>query len=202
MKTVLLVDDDDTIRDVLSIFLKKSGFDVMTAASGAECIGAVQVTKPDLVILDIVMQPMDGWETLTSIREDPGMQCMPIAMFSGKTPISEEIERYGGWIEDYLLKPITYAQLSDALTMIFDRSAGIKLSMERMKAFGADPCLIDEWCFLTRSLFIKKKFIPSRHNAGREYDGEISSIESRISKLISTIEGQHSLLRRGSSLDL
>src|SRR5512138_1489873 len=95
---ILLVDDDEGIRTIIGLYLKKDGYVVHTAPGGRECRETLDRIRPDLIILDIMMEPVDGWETLESIRSVPGIRDIPTMMFSGKSPTSEEIGKYGGWI--------------------------------------------------------------------------------------------------------
>jgi DNA-binding response OmpR family regulator len=190
LNTILLVDDEDAIRGVFSIFLERSGFAILTAAGGEECLGILQKEKPDLIILDIMMQPIDGWETLSSIRRNHDTSNVPVIMFSGKSPMKEEIEQYGKWIEDYLMKPMKFVQISDVISTILDRCKDMRVKRERMISFGADPLMIEEFVCLTRSLFIRKKFSGVSYKNLDGYEHDLSSIEDRINQLAPEYPGQ------------
>lgn len=66
---------------------------------------------PDLVLLDIMMEPMDGWETLERIKTSPALRHIPVLMLTAKPLTPEEANEYGPYIEDYILKPTTHHQL-------------------------------------------------------------------------------------------
>ncbi|NMB77905.1 MAG: response regulator [Methanomicrobiales archaeon] len=158
METLLIVDDDPAIREVFSILLSKHGYTVHAAPGGRECLDCLKKTSPDLVMLDIMMHPIDGWETLTAIRKNPETGVLPTIMFSGKSPSREEVLMYGGWIEDYLMKPLTMQIISRSLASVFERSrtdADARLLYLRS---GADPALVEEYFNLRRFLFIRDKF--------------------------------------------
>lgn len=158
MPTLLIVDDDPAIREVFSILLAEHGYTVHTADGGTDCLACLARVIPDLVMLDIMMFPVDGWETLTAIRGNPRTRGVPAIMFSGKNPSAEEIWQYGGWIEDYLMKPITMPTITSALTNIFERYRRGLTERECFLQAGADPALVDEYLSLKRLLFVQDKF--------------------------------------------
>lgn len=158
METLFVVDDDITIREVFSALLTSKGYAVHSAGGGIECTELLRTITPDLVLLDIMMHPVDGWETLAAIRSNPHTSDIPVIMFSGKSPCREEVISYGGWIEDYLMKPVTMPVITAAISTVFDRcrsNAGMRQSyLEK----GADPRVLDEFFQLRRFFFIRNKF--------------------------------------------
>ena len=89
-----------------------------------ECLDNLTRITPDLIILDIMMHPVDGWETLTRSGTIPEPRHIPVIMFSGKSPSREEVIQYGGWIEDYLMKPLSMQTITQALNAVFARTTG------------------------------------------------------------------------------
>lgn len=85
MRTILLVDDDELFIMLFSRFFENDGWKVLTAPGGRECLELLGRQLPDLVLLDIMMKPMDGWETLLRIKENPGWANVPVAMLTGKS---------------------------------------------------------------------------------------------------------------------
>ncbi|WP_226676033.1 response regulator transcription factor [Rossellomorea aquimaris] len=107
-KKVLLVDDEENIVDVCSRYLVREGFDVSTASNGIEAIKRYHSFNPDIVILDIMMPEMDGWQVAEEIREDHDT---PIIML---TALGQEKDRiYGLTIgaDDYVTKPFSPREL-------------------------------------------------------------------------------------------
>ncbi|MDX8344254.1 response regulator transcription factor [Rossellomorea sp. YZS02] len=107
-KKVLLVDDEENIVDVCSRYLIREGFDVSTASNGIEAIKGYHSFNPDIVILDIMMPEMDGWQVAEKIREDHDT---PIIML---TALGQEKDRiYGLTIgaDDYVTKPFSPREL-------------------------------------------------------------------------------------------
>jgi excisionase family DNA binding protein len=88
---VLLVDDDDGMRELVRIHLEREGYSVQEAGSAAEGLAAIESRKPELILLDVMMPHTDGWEMLRQIQERYGAGSIPVLMFSGQ--IDEDGER-------------------------------------------------------------------------------------------------------------
>lgn len=82
--TVLLVDDDDRMRELVRLQLEREGYDVQEAASADEGLASIESRKPELVLLDVMMPHVDGWEMLRRIQERHGAGAIPVLMFSGQ----------------------------------------------------------------------------------------------------------------------
>jgi DNA-binding NtrC family response regulator len=110
---ILVVDDEDALRTVLSSELVNSGYEVATAADGDEAISAVQNKKFDLVLLDIKMPKVDGFEVLKFIKKNtPGVK---VIMLTGFADLKNAIESKKHGAEDFVCKPY---DLVDLLTTI------------------------------------------------------------------------------------
>jgi len=81
---VLLVDDDDTVRELVRVNLEFEGYTVREAGSADEGLAAIEAAKPDLILLDVMMPHVDGWEMLRRVQEQYGAGVIPVVMFSGK----------------------------------------------------------------------------------------------------------------------
>ena len=99
MDTVLIVDDSSFIVEGLISFLKKK-YRTLAAYGGAECLTVLARETPSVVILDIMMEPMDGWETLARIKENPKTRNIPVLMFSAKKISVEEAAEHSIRIDD------------------------------------------------------------------------------------------------------
>jgi excisionase family DNA binding protein len=89
--TVLLVDDDERMRELVRAELEREGYDVQEAASADEGLAAIESRKPELVLLDVMMPHVDGWEMLRKIQERHGAGAIPVLMFSGQ--VDEQARR-------------------------------------------------------------------------------------------------------------
>jgi len=113
MSTVLIVDDDPDIANIFKIFLSRDGHTAVTASDGMICLEKVRQCKFDLILLDIMMAPMDGWETLEHIKSDPQTSSIPVIMVTGKPLEDKERVKYGNMFFQYLMKPVRRTELCD-----------------------------------------------------------------------------------------
>jgi len=111
MNTVLVVDDQLTHREMISNLLKGSGFKVMVASNGGEALEQIEAHPPDLVILDIVMPKINGYEVCRRLRTNPISKDVPVILCSIK---AEEFDRYWGirqGADAYVAKPFQPQEL-------------------------------------------------------------------------------------------
>jgi DNA-binding response OmpR family regulator len=106
--TVLVVDDEERIISFLRSKLKVSGYQVLTAANGREALEQVQAQEPDLVVLDVMMPKMDGFETLKEIRS---FSSVPIIILSAKGANVDKVKGLELGADDYLAKPFSPDEL-------------------------------------------------------------------------------------------
>jgi len=121
MATVLIVDDDPNITDLFQIFLTNDGHKAITASNGEKCFEMLRKYKPDVILLDIMMEPMDGWEILSKIKENPNTSSIPVVMVTGKPLEEQDCEIYGNLFYDYLMKPIRRAQICEVVRCILNQ---------------------------------------------------------------------------------
>jgi DNA-binding response OmpR family regulator len=91
-KTILIVEDDKFLRELISRKLTGEGFDVLEAADGEEGIKKIKEGKPDLVLLDLILPGIDGFEVLTRVRDDPAVSSIPVIILSNLGQ-REEVEK-------------------------------------------------------------------------------------------------------------
>lgn len=111
MSTVLVVEDSPTQREIIIDLLKASGLKVNVAHDGVEALEQIQVARPDIVVLDIVMPRMNGYEVCRRLKTDPQTEKVPIVLCSSK---GEEFDRYWGMkqgADAYLVKPFQPTEL-------------------------------------------------------------------------------------------
>jgi excisionase family DNA binding protein len=82
--SLLLVDDDERMRALVRLELERQGYEVQEAASADQGLAAIELRKPQLILLDVMMPPVDGWEMLRRIQERYGAGAIPVLMFSGQ----------------------------------------------------------------------------------------------------------------------
>ncbi|MBR8658480.1 MULTISPECIES: response regulator transcription factor [Brevibacillus] len=108
MATILVVDDDPHIRELVGVFLREEGFSVLEAADGREALALLETTRADLVILDIMMPNMDGWQLCRELRE---LYDTPMLMLTAKGETSQKIKGFQLGTDDYLVKPFEPLEL-------------------------------------------------------------------------------------------
>ncbi|MFM2432207.1 MAG: hypothetical protein RLZZ511_3421 [Cyanobacteriota bacterium] len=111
MSTVLVVEDSVTQREMITDLLKGSGLTVTVATDGMEALEHIEGDCPDLVVLDIVMPRMNGYEVCRRLKSDPKTQSVPVVMCSSK---GEEFDRYWGMkqgADAYIAKPFQPTEL-------------------------------------------------------------------------------------------
>ena len=118
MTQILVVDDDPHIRELVGVFLRNEGFDVTEASDGLEALARLESVKADLVILDVMMPNMDGWELARQLSEAGGelgftqaAGGLPLLMLTAKADTSQKIKGFGLGADDYLVKPFEPLEL-------------------------------------------------------------------------------------------
>lgn len=104
----MIVDDDPHIRELARVFLHDEGFDIYEAADGVEALSQLETTKVDLVVLDIMMPNMDGWELCRQLR---AAYDMPLLMLTAKGETSQKVKGFELGTDDYLVKPFDPLEL-------------------------------------------------------------------------------------------
>jgi CheY-like chemotaxis protein/two-component sensor histidine kinase len=105
---VLVIDDEETVRDLMRRFLVREGFDVVTARDGAEGLALARQLHPAMITLDVMMPGLDGWDVLQALKRDPALARIPVVML---TIVDEKNRGYALGAADYLIKPIQRDQL-------------------------------------------------------------------------------------------
>lgn len=101
-RAVLIVDDDENICDLLDIYVSSEGFDVTKCRSGEEALDAIVRQTVDLVLLDVMMPGMDGWETLANIRKTSDI---PVIMLTARDMMEDKLRGFSLGADDYIVKP-------------------------------------------------------------------------------------------------
>jgi excisionase family DNA binding protein len=110
---VLIVDDDEGLRQYLRVNLELEGYAVREAGSGDEGLAAIDDEPPDLILLDVMMPKVDGWEMLRRMQERHGIGSIPVIMFTGKSEVSGEDAAARG-AQAFIGKPFDPQQLIDS----------------------------------------------------------------------------------------
>ena len=120
-KKILAVDDERHIVRLVQVNLERQGYEVITAFDGREALEKIESEKPDLVILDVMMPYMDGFEVLQAIRKNPDISTLPVIMLTAK---AQDADVFRGWqqgVDTYLTKPFNPMELISFVRRILGR---------------------------------------------------------------------------------
>jgi len=117
-KAILIIDDDDDLRELLSSLLASEGYQTLQAASGAKGIETAQCSKPDLVLLDIMMPEMDGYEVCERLKADPSTRHIPIVMVTVKNDIADISRSLVTGASGFIMKPFDFDCLLHTVHMV------------------------------------------------------------------------------------
>lgn len=117
---ILVVDDDRDIRGLAATVLADAGYDVRQAGSGAEAFEVLERNRCALVLLDINMPGLDGWQTLRLIRADERLRALPVVMFSVKSEVRHKLTSLQEGATDYLSKPFVVDELLRRVRSVLD----------------------------------------------------------------------------------
>ncbi len=108
---ILLVDDDQEALKLIGLMLRRAGYQVLTADSGRVALDRAVSEHPDLIILDVMMPDIDGYQILARLRQIPATASIPVMIFTAKTSVNDKIAGFQAGADDYLTKPVHPAQL-------------------------------------------------------------------------------------------
>jgi DNA-binding response OmpR family regulator len=121
-RKILVVDDDPTMVKLINVNLKLNNYAVIEAISGEQALDIVSKETLDLVVLDIMMPGVDGWEVLKRIRNDPDTEELPVILVTAKTQDSDVIRGWEYGADEYVIKPFNPLLLVEVIKMVLDRS--------------------------------------------------------------------------------
>lgn len=118
MSTILVVDDDPHIRELVVVFLRGAGFDTAEAADGLQALAELAARKADLAIVDVMMPSLDGWELCRELRQSYDL---PVLLLTAKGETSQKIKGFQLGADDYLVKPFEPLELVERVKALLKR---------------------------------------------------------------------------------
>ena len=119
LRKILVVDDDEKICQILSLYLRSKGYEVFTCQSGSKAITSFEEFSPDLVLLDVMLPGMDGWEILKRIRK---ISNAPVIMLTAKGDTTDRVQGLDCGADDYVVKPFDSKELIARIRAVMRRS--------------------------------------------------------------------------------
>ena len=136
--SVLIVEDDKNIQELLQLYLEKEGYAVTVAGDGGQGLTKFRAIKPDLVLLDVMMPVMDGWEVCKTIRSESRT---PVIMLTAKGELDDKITGLKAGADDYVTKPFEMRELLARIEAVLRRSETAVTEPARRLVF--DKLVID-----------------------------------------------------------
>ncbi len=124
MPKILLVDDTEDNRDMLMRRLQKRGFDVLIAVDGAEACAMASSELPDLILMDMQMPVMDGYEATRQVKATPETAAIPVIGLTAHAMAGDREKALAAGCDDYEAKPINFSQLIETIQRLLEDRAG------------------------------------------------------------------------------
>ena len=123
MKHILIVDDRATSRELLRTVLEKQGYAVTEAADGEEALQKVRAESPHLVLLDLQMPVLDGYEVLRELRQDPRFTALPVIAITASAMQGDRERALAAGFTSYLTKPVTLSHLREEVQRLLNSTS-------------------------------------------------------------------------------
>ena len=203
-KKILIVEDEANIRELLRLYLKREGYTVLEAENGVEGIKKWKSDKPDMLLLDVMMPVMDGWEVCREIRAESDV---PIIMLTAKGETADRVSGLEMGADDYIVKPLEMPEVIARVRAVFRRiapdDAPEKLSFDNLvidkqaydlvikgKRVDAPPKEIELLYFLASSpnrVFTRAQLLDEVW--GFDYFGDTRTVDVHVKRLREKLEG-------------
>ncbi|HIE31054.1 MAG TPA: response regulator [Methanosarcinales archaeon] len=157
----MVVDDEPDVVDLLSLMLESQGYDIITAYGGSECLEKLEHEIPDLILLDLIMPDVDGWEVLDRIRQNERLKSVFVIILTAKQLTAEVVQKKAQYIAEYLVKPVTKGGLISAIENIASYSKELNEFTEAAERSGVDQVTIDRYIELDRQVGTYKRLCTS-----------------------------------------
>ncbi len=201
-KKILIVEDEENIRELLRLYLERESYEVVEAPNGVEGLKKWKSENPDMLLLDVMMPIMDGWEVCRTIREESNV---PIIMLTAKGETSDRVSGLEMGADDYIVKPLEMREVIARIRAVFRRLApedSGKLSYDKLvidkqaydlivdgKRVDAPPKEIELLYFLASSpnrVFTRAQLLDDVW--GFDYFGDTRTVDVHIKRLREKLE--------------
>lgn len=202
-KKILIVEDEENIRELIRLYLEREGFEVSEAPNGVEGLKKWKAENPDMLLLDVMMPLMDGWEVCRTIREESSV---PIIMLTAKGETSDRVSGLEMGADDYIVKPLEMREVIARVRAVFRRLApedSGKISYDKLvvdkqaydlvvdgKRIDAPPKEIELLYFLASSpnrVFTRAQLLDDVW--GFDYFGDTRTVDVHVKRLREKLEG-------------
>jgi two-component system cell cycle response regulator DivK len=115
MPKILLVEDNEMNRDMLSRRLQRRGFQIVTAENGEQGLSMARLEAPDLILMDVTLPEMDGWEVARLLKAGEDTRHIPIIALTARVLVSDRAKAFEVGCNDYDTKPVDFARLTEKI---------------------------------------------------------------------------------------
>lgn len=203
MGTILVVEDEPAIARVLAAYMRKAGFDVMLAADGRQALAAFEQEPPALIVLDVMLPHIDGWEVLRRVREKSSC---PVIMLTARGSVEDRLAGLNNGADDYMPKPFVPEEVVARVQAVLRRPAhwtdgnkqlrygslSIDLLSQTVSLNGAEVTLMPRDLALLLFLAENPNRIYTREQLieyvwGADYEGSDRAVDLSIKRLRQTL---------------
>ncbi len=122
MPRILLVEDNEMNRDMLSRRLQRKGYDVLIAIDGEQGVAMARAEQPDLILMDMSLPVLDGWEATRKIKADPSVAAVPVIALTAHAMAGDQEKCVAAGCDDYDTKPVDLARLLGKIELLLQRT--------------------------------------------------------------------------------
>ena len=188
---ILYVDDEPFLQMAFVEGMKRDGYDVLGSTGGEDVLDLVRNEKPDIIILDVMMKPLDGWSILLSIKDYPTFHNMSVIMQTGKSLSLREFSAYGEYIDDYLLKPLRISDILCSIQKIVARDEEIAADIARATENGIEETRILEYTRAKKKIAVSKNLLKTLSRLYPIQKDEIESLKDAKNPEITAVINDH-----------
>ena len=204
-KKILIVEDDGNIRELLRLYLEREGYEITEASNGEEGVEQWRKVNPDMILLDVMMPIMDGWQVCKIIREESKV---PIIILTAKGETFDKVNGLEMGADDYIVKPLEMREVVARVRAVFRRFApeeSGKISFDKLtvdkqaydlivdgKRVDAPPKEIELLYFLASSpnrVFTRAQLLDDVW--GFDYFGDTRTVDVHVERLRGPLEGKY-----------
>ena len=142
--TLLVVEDEPNIRELLATSLRFAGFEVHTAAQGSTALQLAAEVEPDLLVLDVMLPRMDGWQVLEALRASPDTEQIPVLFLTARDEVEDRVRGLELGADDYLVKPFAFVELVARIRTVLRRAQALPRPREPAVE-GGGVLRFDRW---------------------------------------------------------
>ena len=146
---VLLLEDEQDVAELIRYNLVKEGYDVLVSGNGAEALRLAREHRPDVVLLDIMVPQLNGWEVCRRLKQDADLASIPVIMVSGRVDEGDKVLGFELGADDYVTKPFSPRELLARIRAVL-RRRGLAEAKEKKRRFEAGDLEIDRDRFEVR----------------------------------------------------